>query len=403
MDEAGLLEGAAERVERHRKAEAVVRVVDGQGKPVPGARIAAEQTQHAFLFGCNIFPVLTYDDSEQEAAYERRFTALLNYATLGFYWGSYERTPGHTREEHLTRQARWCQEHGLATKGHPLVWHEVYPEWAPAEVEETREKLRARVTQIVSRFAGLVDRWDVVNEATVSDRFDNGVGHWAKRDGAAALVTEALQWAHAANPKATLLYNEYNLAPEFEALVADLITASAPVHVIGIQSHMHHGDWPLTRVWEACETYARFGKPLHFTETTVLSGEHGWMLPRPWPTTPEGEAHQADYVAKLYTLLFSHPAVEAITWWDLMDGAWQGAPAGLLRADLTPKPAYERLMELIRGEWWTRAEVSAGAEGEARFRGFAGRYRLTVTAAGRTAVSEIELARGAGGRFAVTV
>jgi endo-1,4-beta-xylanase len=403
VDEARLLEGAAERIAQHRKAEAVVRVVDGQGKPVPGARVAAEQTAHAFLFGCNIFPVLTYDDPEQEATYEQRFTALLNYATLGFYWGSYERTPGHTREEHLTRQARWCQEHGLATKGHPLVWHEVYPKWGPTEVEETRDKLRARVTQIVSRFAGLVDRWDVVNEATVSARFDNGVGNWAKRDGAVKLVAEALEWAHAANPKAALLYNEYNLAPEFEALVADLIAAGAPVHVIGIQSHMHHGDWPLARVWEACETYGRFGKPLHFTETTVLSGEHGWMLPRPWPTTPEGEAHQADYVAKLYTLLFSHPAVEAVTWWDLQDGAWQGAPAGLLRADLTPKPAYDRLMELVRGEWWTRTEADTGAEGEARFAGFAGRYRLTVTAAGRSAVSEVELARGAGGQFTVTV
>jgi hypothetical protein len=90
MDEARLLDGAEERIEQHRKAEAVVRVVDGQGEPVPGARLVAEQVQHAFLFGCNAFAVLSHADPEQEAAYERRFAALLNYATLGFYWGSYE-------------------------------------------------------------------------------------------------------------------------------------------------------------------------------------------------------------------------------------------------------------------------------------------------------------------------
>ncbi len=83
---------------------------------------------------------------------------------------------------------------------------------------------------------------------------------------------------------------------------------------------MHQNDWPVQRVWEVCATYARFGKPLHFTETTVLSGKHGWQLPAPWPSTAEGEARQAEYVEKFYTVLFSHPAVQAITWWDFMDG-----------------------------------------------------------------------------------
>lgn len=53
-----------------------------------------------------------------------------------------------------------------------------------------------------------------------------------------------------------------------------------------------------------CETYARFGKPLHFTEVTVLSGQHGWQLPQPWQSTPEGEQRQAEYAVQLYTLRF---------------------------------------------------------------------------------------------------
>jgi len=402
MSEANILSTAETRIERHRKADATVRVVDGAGKPVAGARVAVEQTRHAFLFGANAFPVLSYHDPKLEAAYEEEFSALLNYATLGFYWGAYEREPGQTQEKRLRKQAEWCRAHGITTKGHPLVWHEVYPKWGPSEVEETREKLRARITEIVSGFAGLVDCWDVVNEATVSAECDNGVGHWAKRDGAAAMVAEALGWARAANPDATLLYNEYNLGEDYEKLAAELVNPERGlVDVFGIQSHMHRGEWPMLRVWQACETYSRFGKPLHFTEMTALSGEHGWMLPKPWPSTPDGEERQAAYVEQFYTALFSHPAVHAITWWDFNDGQWQGAPAGLVREDLTPKPAYERLLKLIKGRWWTRLEATSDAKGDAKFRGFLGRYRVAITTAGGAVSQEMELT--AEGANAVTV
>ncbi len=387
------LAGAEARIDRFRKADVTIRVTDSRGNPLPGARVLVEQTNHAFLFGCNIFMLFNYKDQQRET-YGRQFAALLNYATLPFYWGGYEKKPGEKQREDRMRMARWCKEHGLATKGHPLVWHQVYPEWAPSDPEETRQALKNRVTEIVAEFKGLIDYWDVVNEATVSHKFDNGVGHWAKRDGAAAMVGECLEWARAADPEAVLLYNDFNLGADFEKLVADLIAAGKPVDAIGIQSHMHRGEWPLEKVWNTCETYARFGKPIHFTETTVLSGEHGWNKEKPWPTTPEGEARQADYVEKFYTILFSHPAVHAITWWDFTDGGWQGAPAGLVRADLTPKPVYHRLMKLIKGKWWTKASLVTDLQGRASTRAFMGSYRVTVTTPAGRVTRQFELKPG---------
>ena len=82
---------------------------------------------------------------------------------------------------------------------------------------------------------------------------------------------------------------------------------------------------------------------------------------------------------KLYTLS-SHPKA-AITWWDLMDGAWQGAPAGLVRADLSPKPAYSRLLARIKGTWWTKQAVT-DSHGEVHFRGFLGDFRVIVKTSG---------------------
>lgn len=393
MNAQELLETADSRIERIRKADVTVRVVNRDGKPVAGAQVQVQQTAHAFLFGCNIFPLFQYQ-GEQHERYANQFANLLNYATLAFYWGAYEPERGRKGRDLQERIARWCAQRGIVTKGHPLVWHEVYPRWAPNDVDEVKSLLRDRVREIVSQFRGLIDIWDVVNEATVSHQFNNGVGNWVKRDGAAAVVAECLSWAREANPKATLLYNDYNISPAFERLVEELIRLKAPFDAIGIQSHMHRGEWQLDHAWRVCETYARFGKPLHFTETTVLSGEHGWERPRPWNTTPDGEARQADYVEKFYTVLFSHPAVEAITWWDFMDGGWMGAPAGLVRADLSPKPAYHRLVRLIKGKWWSEETVRTNARGTATLRAFLGTYKVTAKASVGQRTQEFTLKRG---------
>jgi len=386
MNEREILESAGERIERVRKGIARIRVLDSLGKPVPGARVVIEQRNHAFLFGCNIFSLLEYEDSGKPA-YGELFAGLLNYATLAFYLGSFEYEKGKPNTVANRRIAQWCADRGIATKGHPLAWHEVYPKWGPADADGAVAMFRERIERDVAGFKGLVDRWDVVNEVIVSERFENGMGAWAKRDGALRVVVEAMKWARKANPGASLLYNDYEISPKFEKLIGELEASGAAPDAYGIQSHMHQGEWTIEKAWEVCETYARFGKPLHFTELTVLSGEHGWRLPPPpnpgpWPSTPEGEAKQADYVEKFYSTLFSHPAVEAITWWDFADGCWQGAPAGLIRADLTRKPAYDRLASLIRGRWWTRGEGQADDAGACQIRGFAGDYAVRVDAGG---------------------
>ena len=71
--------------------------------------------------------------------------------------------------------------------------------------------------------------------------------------------------------------------------------------------------WPPKETWRVCQQFSRFALPLHFTETTIISGDRLPKKKGDWPSTPEGEARQAREVAGFYTLLFSHPAVEAIT------------------------------------------------------------------------------------------
>jgi GH35 family endo-1,4-beta-xylanase len=397
--EAELLAGADARIERHRKADATVCVVDAAGKPVPGAKVAVAQTRHAFLFGSNIFKWGRLPNEELEAAYRERFAELLNYATLGFYWASYEPQRGKPSHAYAERVARWCREHGVAAKGHPLAWNHADPRWLPDDLQEIRRLQMARIEDCVSRFAGLIDRWDVVNEATHFDREEfvrrRAPKHSAmwKEVGRLEFTRECFEHARAANPNAILLINDYRTDPAYERVIEGLVDSEGKrlYDVIGIQSHMHGGAWPTGKIWAVCERFSRFGVPLHFTETTILSGDRTWRRARskPWPSTPEGEAYQAEQVVRFYTMLFSHPAVEAITWWDFSDlHAWQGAPAGFLREDMSPKPAYDALLELIKGKWWTETTLRSGADGTASFRGFLGDYRLTVTREGRKPVEQ---------------
>lgn len=382
------LEGAEERIRNHRTAEARLRLVDGTGKPLANLRADVRLTRHEFLLGCNAFCIGAVEDKPLQRAYEERFTALLNYATLPFYWGGYEPRMDERQEDRLDAMAAWCAQRHIAAKGHPLVWHEVFPKWAEAlDDREVLERLELRVKEIVYRFQGRIDVWDVVNEATVSHRFENAVGRWIKRRSAATCVADALRWAKGSNPGAALLYNDFNVSPDFVTLLEALVRSKAPLAAIGIQSHMHKATWPIERVWDVCETYARFGLPLHFTEATVLSGafkrpdDNDWHKRRDdWHTTPDGEQAQLEYGRQFYTVLFSHPAVQAVTWWDFSDhAAWQGAPAGLVRKDMSPKPLYEWLVDAFTRHWATNAAVTTDESGRATVRCFFGRHEVSGT------------------------
>lgn len=96
--------------------------------------------------------------------------------------------------------------------------------------------------------------------------------------------------------------------------------------------------------------------------------------------TELGEQDSARRVAELYTLCFAHPAVRGIFWHGFRDGERDADGGGLLRRDLSPKPAHHVLQKLIGVVWHTRAAGQTDAEDRLRFRGFFGSYRVAVMA-----------------------
>ena len=84
-----------------------------------------------------------------------------------------------------------------------------------------------------------------------------------------------------------------------------------------------------------------------------------------------------------------------ITWWNVVDNCGaKGEPSvsGLFNRDMSEKPAYYALDQLINHEWKTNITVKADAEGKVQFRGFKGKYRITYKdKRGKTQVVEYTL------------
>ncbi|ANP74485.1 endo-1,4-beta-xylanase [Cryobacterium arcticum] len=408
----------------HRCADARVRLLDSLGRPVADSTVSVEQTRQAFGFGNIGFDFIDWlggpsgsvpagsvpSGSETVApdveTLAEDWLGLFNTMTLPFYWRGFEPERGRPDTERLRRTAEWFAARGVTVKGHPLVWHTLAPEWL-LELDDTAVEaaIRERIRREVTGFAGVVDLWDAINEVVILPVFtaeDNAVTRLAQRRGRVGMVRLAFEEARAANPNARLVLNDFDLSADYERLIEECLGAGIRIDAIGLQTHMHQGYRGEEQVWGILERFARFGLPLQLTETTLLSGDlmpsHIVDLndyqPESWPSTPEGEARQADEIVRHYRTVVSHPSVESLTYWGLTDhGAWLGAPSGVIRRDGSKKPAYDALHALVRGEWWhPETRATTDADGVVSVRGFAGRYRLETSAGS----AEVDLEAGAG-------
>ena len=377
----------------HRVAQACVRLIGADGDPLAHTEVEVAQQTHAFSFSNIGFDFVELANGrprpgDQELA--KNWLELFNTATLPFYWRDFEPTPGSPRTAELRATAAWFAAQGVRLKGHPLVWHTLAPQWLlGADPVEVEQRLRGRIRREVGDFAGLIDTWDAINELVIMPVFtaeDNAVTPLAAKLGRLPMARLAFDEARAANPDATLLINDFDLSADYEHLIEELLEDGLKIDAIGLQTHMHQGFRGEDDLNDILARFSRFGLPLHFTETSLVSGD---LMPEhivdlndyvvdSWPSTPEGEARQADELVRHYRTLVEHPSVAAINYWGISDaGAWLGAPIGLLRADGSPKPSFDALRALIKGQWWVApTRVRTDADGCFALHGFLGDYRV---------------------------
>ena len=373
----------------HRIGESLVKVLDKNGNPISNKELVLNQKSHQFLFGSGAFDFVDWSGKGLDQVRLSKWLDLFDYGTLPFYWGEYERKEGEIEFESRKAAADILKANNVTIKGHPLCWHTVCAGWLMDYSDEViMDKQLARINRDVTAFKGVIDYWDVINEVVIMpvfDKYDNAVTRLCKKYGRVNLVKEVFAAARAANPDGTFLINDFNTSPQYEKLIEECLEAGVEFSAIGIQSHQHQGYWGEEKLRDVLTRFGRFGIPIHFTENTLISGEimpsyiedlNDWQVEK-WPTTPEGEERQAKEWEEMYRILFADSNIKAITGWDFADGAWLNAPSGLITVDNRLKPAYDRLLGLVKGEWWTKGEViRTNEDGLVSVKGTKGTYEI---------------------------
>ncbi|MFD1330072.1 endo-1,4-beta-xylanase [Mycoplana ramosa] len=150
------------------------------------------------------------------------------------------------------RLLAFARQNGMKMRGHTLAWYAAMPEWTNAitSAAEAERELTTHIETVVGRYRGEIPSWDVVNEP-LSDDSSASVG---LRDSvwAAALgeryVDIALRTAHAVDPRAQLVINDYGLEAATEKararrlslldLVRRLRDRGTPLDAVGFQAHL---------------------------------------------------------------------------------------------------------------------------------------------------------------------
>lgn len=405
----------ANGIEKNRKGDAVIRVSDEKGKPVKNYEYTIEQTTHDFLFGANIFMLKGFEKAEENKQFEDFFLTYFNYASVPFYWKTLEPQQGKLRFEATSEKiyrrpppdvvVDFCQQHGLTMKGHTLVWeHPTHgmPDWTPRDEKAVDALILKRIDEIANRYGSTIKIWDVVNES-----LQHHEGYVLPKD----YVFESFQKSQQALPMAKLLINEVtsqswenlrHMNSPYYLQIQNLLCRGAKIDGIGLQFHFFSENLhnkvlageamkPATLL-HALDLLEDFRLPLHVTEITI-------------PTIPAdqtGEAYQATLTENFYKLWFSHPSVEAITWWNMVDDTavpgedkWKG---GFLRRDFSVKPSGAVLDKLINKEWKTFLKSNASTA-EVSFRGFYGKYTVKIKKGTKTITEQIYLRKGASNTF----
>ncbi|WP_411831248.1 endo-1,4-beta-xylanase [Paenibacillus dokdonensis] len=266
------------------------------------------------------------------------------------------------------RLAAFARKHGMAMRGHTLVWHNQTTDWLfqdhqgqPVSKKVLLERLHSHIQTVVGRYRDDIYAWDVVNEVIT----DEGAellrpSKWLDIAGP-DFIAKAFEYAHDAAPGAQLFYNDYNEShPEkrdkIYTLVKSLIKQGVPIHGIGLQAHWNLFDPSLDDIRTAIEKYASLGMQLQLTELDMSLfrfEDKRSDLKEPTLGMLEQEAERYEAVFRL--LKEYRDVISSVTFWGAADDyTWldnfpvQGRKNWpfLFDEQHLPKPAFYRIADL---------------------------------------------------------
>jgi len=243
--------------------------------------------------------------------------------------------------------ARLAKHSKMILRGHNLCWNTELPTWI-SEGSFNRSSLisilKSHVTNEVTHYKGQIYAWDVVNEPFGDE---GGMRDWLyQNEVGTSYISDAFHAAHAADPKAKLYINEYDLeipGPKFDtalSTVTALLKQGVPIHGIGFEGHMIVGSVPTASDLAAnMMKFTTLGLEVALTEIDIRME---------LPATDELlEQQKAEYETMITACMMVEKCV-GMTFWDFTDkyswinGAFPGFGAACAWDDqLQRKPAFE--------------------------------------------------------------
>jgi endo-1,4-beta-xylanase len=306
--------------------------------------------------GIAIGAAVAHDPLMQDNAYRNLLTSQFNMFTPenAMKWGVIHPAPDRYDFSQADDLANFARVHHMKMRGHNLTWWSQNPTWletATFSRDEAIRVLRDHIYTVVRRYKDVVTQWDVVNEG-IDEAGNYRMNPWLRMIGP-DYFDFAFRFAHAADPKAKLFYNDFafEAAPgpkhdEVLRLVTDLKRRGVPIDGVGFESH-DPGPYvpPMT-----AQTFTEIDS-LGF-EIAVTEAD----FPTPGPLTQAGLTAQANAYKQLLEICLRTRHCHTFFVWGLDDGhSWEaaGKDSATLTAplpfdgDYQPKPAAYALRDTL--------------------------------------------------------
>ena len=270
------------------------------------------------------------DELQDNAAHRKAFIqdCSLLATKNELKWWHLQPRPGDYNWSEADWLIDFADQHDMVVHGHTLVWHEGNARWVVEDTdeEEAQPRLIKHIRDVVGRYKGRIQAWDVVNEAVdpLDDR-DDGLREtfWLERLGVGH-IDLAFRIAHEADPDAVLIYNDYGLERGSELsiekraatlrLLEGMVSRDVPIQALGIQSH-------LSSCWDdfSQETLAAFLQDVADLGLEIIVSELD-VIDRCYAAD---FAERDQLVSAVYDrfleVALDQPAVKSVTTWGLSD------------------------------------------------------------------------------------
>ncbi len=280
-------------------------------------------------------------------------------------WGPTEPQQGKFNFRGGDALVAFAEAHDMKVRGHNLLWAKDNPRWlrdGNFTPEQLRQIMREHIMRVAGHYAGKVLEWDVVNEA-IDNQGKVGSSIWYDKPGiglagkGTAYIAQAFRWAHEADPKALLFYNDYDCAginaksDGIYAMVKQFKAEGVPIDGVGFQLHIHLDARGVSTFAKNLARFAKLGVQVQITELDVglPIGPDRKLL------HPSDLEKQAEIYRRVAQACADQPACTAIQTWGFTDRySWiPGYSRGKLGdalpfdRDYQPKPAFHAMMEVL--------------------------------------------------------